>query len=675
MSKNSLNLNAGKRLYTSLLKTPAAIPFTFEYDGVRHAGLGDFKARRVITEEPAGQRCVTTARVDDRLKITVDAFLNTEYGETEYTVYFTNTGKKPTGVLSQVNALDIRLTGDRPVLRGNLGDHDNWYAAYEHDLSKGDKYFLSTGGRATHIVFPYFDLVHGSGGTMLALGWAGTWEALFSSDGGTTHVRAKTDISLNAALMPGETIRTGLIVMLPYKSRNYDDATNLWREWYMKYNLPAADAQGHPLAPLSTAGFASDTGLPNSDGSISERSFTWKPTLDKLITEDVVPDFRWFDAGWYCDPYGKTVETDWWGTTGTWELDRDKWPGDSFRESNEACHRAGMKVLAWFEPERVTHVDGLVANYGYREEWSIGEGPVRTNDLGNPDCLAWTLGRITKMMDENGVDMYREDNNSDPGYAWPYKDGKETQKFGLPRWGMAENLCIVGHYRLWDGIIDYCRRAGKCTFVDSCASGGGRNDIESMRRGFPLMRSDYDRTTSSMRLSQTSTLCRWIPFHGSSTKETATQLESAKGAGSSPYVSRASLLPIYNYGGEFTHNPELDFDLMRRNLNEWKSVRHLLTRDMYVLTPWHHEFDREGWTAFAYDAPEAGESILLAFRMEDCESADRVLKLPFAKPDRQYTLRDADTGETVTRSGRELLAGIRVHIAGKKESKLLYITY
>ena len=673
MSKKSLNTAAGRRIFSKYLKDPSNYPFTFKYDGVLHKGFDGLFSRRSFIESEENLRVITTARVDKRLKVTAEAKYVFEYGQCEYTVWFENTGKKPTGVISDVYALDMEFSGKNPVLRGCLGDHDNWYAGYEHDLGKGDKYFLSLGGRATHIVFPYFDLCHGNGGTMIALGWAGTWEALFSSEGDVTRVKAKTDVSLDTVLLPGEKIRTGLVVLLPYKRRNYADATNLWRAWFMKYNLPKADGTGAMLQPFSTSCFASDTGLPNSDGSISERSFTWKPTLDKLIKENMKPDFRWFDAGWYYDPENNSVPENWWITIGTWELDREKWPGDSFLQSNTACHKEGMKVLVWFEPERVTNVPALCKNYGYKEEWSIGDGISRTNDLGNPDCLAWTLGRVTKFLGEHGVDMYREDNNSDPGFAWPYKDGVEAQKYGLKRSGITENKCICGHYALWDGIIDYCRKNGKCTFVDSCASGGGRNDIESMRRGIPLMRSDFDRTVSSIRLSMTSTFCRWIPFHGSSTKETEQQLEASKGKGSSPYVARASYLPIYNYGEEFTHNKELDYDLMRRNYNEWKSVKYLLTKDMYVLTPWRHFTDRTHWAVLAYDDPDTGESILLAFRMEEAESDTFTVKLPFADKGAKYELKDADSGKTDIKGGEELLKGITITLPEPKSSALIYI--
>ena len=72
--------------------------------------------------------------------------------------------------------------------------------------------------------------------------------------------------------------------------------------------LPRANANKDSIQPFTTMGFFNDTGLPNSDGSISERSFTWRPSLEKMLEKDIHPDFRWFDAGWYFDPAGNTVE-------------------------------------------------------------------------------------------------------------------------------------------------------------------------------------------------------------------------------------------------------------------------------------------------------------------------------------------------------------------------------
>ena len=675
MSKKSIALEKGRKLYEKIIATPESAPVSFFYGDRYHTGLGDYTlVNKEITETKKGEKAVFRYKMDDALEAVFIVEYCAEFGQVEYTLWFENNSDKNSQLIRDMYSIDTEFYGEDPILRGCLGDHDNFYEGYEHDLNKNCKYFKSDNGRATHIVFPYFDLVHGDGGTLFALGWAGTWDAMFSTHEGRTTVRARTCLNLHGTILPGEKIRTGLVVLLPYNGRNADDATNLWREWYMKYNLPKADAEGNPLKPFSTAGFANDTGKPNSDGSISEDHTTWKPTLDRLIKEDVVADFRWFDAGWYFDPYMQTVPADWWGTIGTWELDTVKWPDGSFRESNEACHAVGMKVLTWFEPERVTHIEALAKNYGFNPEWvaPLG-GATCANNLGNDECLKWTLDRIIKMMDENAIDMYREDNNSDPVGSWCAWDQYEEQRYGVPRWGINENKSIQGHYKLWDGIIEYCRNNGKCTFVDSCASGGGRNDIESMRRGFPLMRSDYDRTTSAMRLSQTSTFCKWVPYHGSLVKETVGQLDASSGSGVTTYVNRASLLPIYNHCEGYNQNKEFDFDILRRNINEWKSVNHLLTKDFYCLTPWHHHLDSYGWTAIAYDDSEIGESLLLAFRMEQCwKDNSFTAKLPFAEEGATYNIVNEDTKETFTMTGKELKDGALKVVLDEPKSSAMF---
>ena len=139
-------------------------------------------------------------------------------------------------------------------------------------------------------------------------------------------------------------------------------------------------------------------------------------------------DYQWFDAGWYKDPYGKTVETDWWGTVGTWELDPAKWPGNTFRDRVDYAHAHGQKFLVWFEPERVTHLDGMVANYGYKREWVLsdhGNNNCYINNLGNTEAFDWTFKRITDFMEKYDIDLYREDFNMDPGIFWSIGDGYE----------------------------------------------------------------------------------------------------------------------------------------------------------------------------------------------------------------------------------------------------------
>ena len=655
---------------------PASIPVAFVYNGQEHTGLAGLELlSQDIRTTPAGRTMTARFRLDENVEIRVEAALNGEFGETEYTVWFENKGTTPSAELTGLRSIITTFPGADPELRGCLGDHVNRYADYDTPLRDTTVRFVSSNGRATHIVFPYFDLVHGDGGTLLALGWAGTWQAEFQADGTQTRWTAANCNNFDSALLPGEKVRTALVVMLPYRGRDRDDASNLWREWFLKYNLPKADAEGHDIQPFSTACFASDTGLPNSDGSISERFYTWKRTLERLVYEDVVPDFRWFDAGWYFDPRGKTVPKDWFGTVGSWELDTVKWPGKTFLESNEACHKAGMKVLTWFEPESVCDVEDLQANYGYDPAWADNYRRNRyTSNLGIRECLEWTLGRITKMMGENGVDLFREDNNSNPVKAWGAFDARTAEATGLPRTGITENLAIQGHYELWDRIIAFCASRGKCTYIDNCASGGGRNDIESLRRSLPFMRSDYDRTTTGLRLSMSWSYCRWVPFHGANTKESENELDPGIAGGSTFYITRASWLPVYNLSEQFTHDVELDYDRVRATFGEWKKYRHLLVKDFHPLTPWHGPEDTSGWTAFVWHDRKSGEAVLEAFRQETCPEADFTARMPFLQAGKTYTLTNDDTGEVRTLIGSVLASeGLALTLDTPKSSTVWHI--
>ena len=670
------DLQTGAEMFGKWVEDPASVPLSFVYGGEAVNGLQGFEILSKNCETTAsGKSLKAVFRIDENLTATFDAFLNNEFGELEYTLWFENTGSVPSKALSEVNSVVIDFQGNEPMLRGCLGDHQNKYADYQTPLKDTTVSFVSNIGRATHIYFPYFDLVHGDGGTLLALGWAGTWNAEFRSEGDVTSWKAANCNGFNSVLIPGEKVRTALVVMLPYKGRDRDDATNLWREWFIKYNMPAADAKGNRIEPFSTTCFAADTGLPNSDGSISERFYTWKRTLERLIYEDVVPDFRWFDAGWYLDPRGKTVPSDWYGTVGSWELDRLKWPGNTFLESNEACHKAGMKVLVWFEPESVCDVDDLAKNFGYNPEWADYYWRNRyTSNLGNKDCLEWTLGRITKMMGENGVDLFREDNNSNPVKAWTGFDAKEAEKTDLPRTGITENLAIQGHYELWDRIIEFCAKNGKCTFIDNCASGGGRNDIESLRRSLPFMRSDADRTTTALRLSMTTSFNRWVPFHGANTKESRDELEPGLAGGSTFYITRASWLPVYNISEVFTHDVDLDYDRLRATFGEWKKYNHLLVKDMYPLTPWHKPEDDSSWTAIAWHDRETDEAVLQAFRQETCQEPEYTARLKFLDPGKKYNIINEDTGVSFTRTGSALASeGIKTSLPEPKSSAVWHI--
>ena len=640
---------AGERWYKDALAHSETFPFSFTCGGVRYDGF----SREIFTllshtqAADAKKRCDTLVWALDSLKTTLETAFYPAYGVSEWTVWLENTGTENSPILSD---FESRLTfeGERPVLRGILGDHENHYQPYVRDLLAESVHFESLSGRPTHVNFPYFNLECGDGGAMLVIGWAGTWSADFEAVPGGAVCTARSTVGLHTYLKPGEKIRSALFVRAPYTVRDENYATNFWRSWFVNCNLPAADASGAHVEPFSTGFLALDTGLPNSDGSISERWFTWRRSMEKMLAEDVKVDFRWFDAGWYEAPDGSSPFSDWWGTVGTWKLDPVKWPGTSFRESTDFARQHGMRTLMWFEPERVTDPESLAARHGYDLRWAIRREGARaiSNNIGDPDCYAWTVGRICDVLRENRVDMYREDNNSDPGELWRYLDSLE----GKDRRGITECRFIIGHYRMWDDIIACTLSFGGCGFVDSCASGGGRNDLESLRRGIPMLRSDYDRTATSIRLAMTTSFNKWIPFCGANTREKRNAL-GPRGV-SDPYVWRCSYLPALNIDSQYFFAEEKDFDNLRFGLKEWKRLSPYLLKDFYVHTDWHSQYEKDGFTAYSFIDPDTGRGALLAFRMEECAEDTLTLQLPYGK-EASLRLTDEDSGDVMTLSAGE----------------------
>lgn len=665
--------NKAEKLFYSICRNPRTVPVSLCLNGETIRASQCPIKEKTLSENNGIKTLAVRFALSETMEMLFTVRLCEKYGETEFFVTLTNNGTVPSEVISRFMSAQMILDGDaeNAVLKGIGGDYDAFYAPYEMPLKDFTPFFRSERGRPTHTYFPYFNLDCGTGGWLIALGWGGTWSARFEKTPDGVAFTAANCPGLETVLLPGESIRSALTVLIPYNKTSDSDVMNLWRRWFIEYNMPRKNREGDPIRPFTTSCFACDTGLPNSDGSISENSNTWRETVDKLLSENIALDYRWFDAGWYSDPDGNTVSTDWFGTVGSWTIDRAKWGEDGFEKSVRYCRSHGIKTLAWFEPERVSHTDALEKNFGYDRRWAIdcGKGAL-WNNIGDPDCLKWTTNRIVTFLRENDVDMYREDFNIDPKPYWDAADCADAETYGLPRAGITENKGVCAHYALWDAIIADMAERGKDTFVDCCASGGGRNDILSLRRGIPLLRSDADRTTLNLRLSMTTSFNAWIPFCGSSTKETARQEEVS--AGADDYAFRASFLPVMNLTECWSKNKSLDYDAVRRSIDEWKSINDLLLKDVYFLTPWQNRLDDAGITALAYFDDQNGKGVVLAFRKENCERDSVTVKLPFAGNDEKYVMRGENLPETAI-SGKTAAEGLVVRLPDKRTSALVYL--
>jgi alpha-galactosidase len=553
-----------------------------------------------------------------------------DFPAVEWTVYLKNTGNVTTPLLENIEGLDTlfhRATPDEFVLNGIKGDWCDAHS-YEPFRLQLDKNFAKDFTPSENVGkscsgpngWPYFNLqCPGDGGIMMAVGWPGQWAARFQrNETDALRVTAGQQLT-HLVLKPGEQIRTPLIALLFWKGDDVVAAQNIWRRWITADNLPRTN--GQPPAPVSQI-----------QVSGTEQSI---PDITAILKLGVHPDVCWRDANWY--PGG---EQDW-IRTGTWEPDPKRYP-HGFKPFSDYVHSQGMKFLLWFEPERVGKPDSWLAKN--HPEWLMpndGVGPILNE--GDPAAWNWLVNHIDNMIKTQGIDWYREDmNGGGPLPAWRGHDAPDRQ-------GITENLYVQGHLAYWDEL----RRRNPNLRIDSCASGGRRNDLESVRRSVPLLRSDFQFPNMAgvveSNQGQTMGIASWLPFYGS-------------GFGSRvKYDYRSFYLPGYGFNSD-----------QKDAYDECAKVApYMLDGDFYPLTP--YSLDLNQWIGWQFNRPEQGDGEMQFFRRKDNKDESKTFCLRDLDPTAQYTITNFDEpGATTTRSGQDLMQnGLAIKITDAPGSAIL----
>ena len=483
----------------------ATPPFAFTYDGKPSAEFIDswqFKLSRRNLDASRMECTLVYSDPATNLNVRCVAIEYMDYPAIEWIVYFENTGDNPTPIIGDIKALDATFLSHcegQFVLHHSKGSSTKAddYAPLRTKLGVGESYKLSTqGGRPSYTVMPYFNMEWPSTGVVCAVGWPGQWTAEFQVESSLKlRVKAGQELTL-FKLEPGEEVRSPLIALVFWKG-NLTRAHNLWRAWMFSHNMP------HPgRRPVSTHLVACSSHQFSEMLKANENN--QKLFIDRYLAEGLKIDYWWMDAGWY-------VNDGTWINTGTWEVDRKRFP-NGLRAITNHGHSKGVKSIVWFEPERVTtnswlytqHPDwclramNLQSEIAYQNKW-------RLLDLGNPIAWHWLVNHIDKIITEEGIDVYRQDFNMDPLMFWRTHDTSDRQ-------GITEIRHVTGYLAFWDEL----RRRHPNLLIDSCASGGRRNDLETMRRAVPFLRSDFLFEPVSQQ-AHFYGVSLWLPHHGTGT--------------------------------------------------------------------------------------------------------------------------------------------------------------
>jgi alpha-galactosidase len=605
-------------------------PFSFRYGGRDSAEfLKTWHIERSRRELDTSRTEFTSVYTDPATRLVVRAVAvgYRDYPVVEWTVYFENKSDTPTPILENIQALDSdfeRTPEGEFVLHHSKGSPNSPtdFEPLETSLPPGFDQKLSTsGGRPTDTNLCYFDLAWAGEGVIVGLGWPGQWAADFARDKQrSVRVTAGQELT-HFRLMPGETVRSPLVALLFWEGE-WTSGQNVWRRWMTAHNLPRP---GGKLPPPQLAGSSGRQTIEMQDANEENQ----KEYLARVLNTGLKIDYWWMDAGWYPFPKG------WWNT-GTWDPDPRRFPR-GFAPISEAAHARGVKIIVWFEPERVTKGSWLWENH---PEWLIGpDNKDKLLFLGNPEARHWLTEHVSQIIAQQGIDTYRQDFNFPPLALWRSHDTEDRQ-------GITEIQHVTGYLAYWDEL----RKRFPNLLIDTCASGGRRLDLETLRRSVPLWRSDYAYVPASMQ-QFTYGLSYWIPYFG-------TGFNSVD-----PYIFWSQMSPAPGIGLD-VGRIESESKQLERLIAQWRSIADLYYGDFYALTP--YSTDSTSWMAWQYDAPAQHRGMVQAFRRPDSPFESGRFRLSGLDNARSYLIRDLESGEESHRLGRDLMdAGLAIRVMRK----------
>ncbi len=559
----------------------------------------------------------------------------------EWVAHFTNTGKQDTPILEDIQALDgvLPLPGvgaaTLHTAKGGVASFED-FAPLQFPLPDGGKQRLAADeGRSSSKMLPFFNLERPGGGAVVALGWTGNWTTDFTNTNHGVAVRAGM-ARTHFLLHPGESVRSPRMLVLTYRGDRWR-GQNLLRRFILAHHRPTLD--GKPfVAPITWGNWGGTSGRVHLDN------------IQKIIAHDLPIADYWIDAGWY----GRDGVAGSWATeVGNWTLDRKLYPG-GFEALSKELRGHGRRLMVWFEPERVRK-----DSEWYREhhDWLIDIGQDNCLfDLGNPAARQFLTDFISDRIDRYGLGCYRQDFNMDPQAFWQAADTPDRQ-------GISEIRYIEGLYAFWDGLI--ARHPD--LWIDNCASGGRRLDLETVGRATPFWRTDGPRDAVAHQC-HTYGLMAWVPLSA-----TSQDLEG------NDYEFRSSISSglCVNWwhsgdGPQKPFYPDFPFAWGKRALDQYLDLRHLYYGDYYALTP--YSADRTQWLAWQFDCPESGEGMVQVFRRKDSQYESMRLHLHGLDSAATYIWTDLDSpGETAAAGGELMSHGLLIAIPDRPGARV--ITY
>ena len=549
--------------------TPAAIPLHFRLGDRMICGIPEEFSPTVATRllNTNVKQCIIEGENADGLHIRVEYLEYRDFPVTEWVAWLSNRGQFDTPVLSEVQ-IGGALGCPSPVLEHGNGDtcgEDGYHFTTEsvdHSIYK-----TPFSGTSCQGAFPYMTLHGADCEIRAAIGWPTKWAARIDPTEGGVVFTCGQD-RCHTVLHSGETYRTPRLNLMIYTSADAPwRGINLWRSWYFKHILPREN--GQPVPPKLCMHHFMAEDKPEFTGASESNQIE---ALEEYVRRGVKPDIWWVDAGWYPCNYD-------WTRTGLWTPDPTRFP-NGLTPIGKACEEHDVQLLLWFEPERVRDGEWLEREHAdwllYHRDADGNPDGDRLLNLANLEALHWLIEHVDALIKESHVHLYRQDFNFDPAPIWAQNEAPD-------RIGILENAHAQGYLAYWDALV--LRNPG--LWIDSCASGGRRNDLETMRRAVTLHYTDVGYGKHPIKQKQHREMFEWIPYfraHNMNWDNAADGSYVGGGRPTDKYAYHCALTPAMT---EMLHYKETEtmYEQARQMVPIWRAAAELeLTGDYFPMT-------------------------------------------------------------------------------------------
>ncbi|MBV6432474.1 MAG: Alpha-galactosidase Mel36A [Bryobacteraceae bacterium] len=484
-------------------------------------------------------------------------------------------------------------------------------------LAPGGRRLSSSRGRSTSIYSPWFSLYNKTLGLRYAgeLAYSGNWQFSVERTPGTGRTLLRdTDVLVSlgtqwdfggALTLEGGASRTLSEVAFTAASGDLDDVTNRLHRWQRQYAFARTPANDPLLVQFN-----------------SWYPFPGKMTVREMkdcaeVAAELGADVFVLDSGWY-------NKKNWSAELGDYQVDRTAYPG-GLEELAGYVHEKGMKFGLWVEIENV----GLESDM-YREhaDWLLSydgkpviKGVRAMLNFAKPEVRAWAHGVMDRLAHDYKLDWVKIDYNIDIG-----------SEFDPPAPGERKGTVLADHIVHYYAWLDEVRRKHPSLVIENCSSGGLRFDSGIMAHTHTTWLSDEIAPLPSVQLAYgcttafTPAVCNhWMV---GDKRERNGSLRGGIAEGGAPgwwdFMLRVPMNGQFGISSRVFEWPAGLKQRAAQNIALYKRIRGVIADgDVYHLTPPPANQDPRGWMGLQYVTPDAGKSVLMAYRLGGGEAERR----------------------------------------------------